>query len=105
MPYLDWVYNHALDENWQIDIAVPEKNIFIEWDGRHHRISIHGKGYLNNRKNRDRIKDKIIIRKLKGTMIRVEDNGKFNPKFVDDVTDEIVDLIESGKLKKKVYLV
>mgnify|MGYP001582181869 CR=1 FL=1 len=103
LDYIDWIYNHAINENWQIDIAAPEKSIFIEWDGRHHRIPIHGQGYLNNRQNRDKQKDKIIVRELKGTLIRVEDNGRFDPVFVDEITDEIIDLVESEKLKKGVY--
>ena len=101
--YIDWIYNHAINENWQIDIAAPKRQIFIEWDGRHHRIPIHGQSYLNNRQNRDKQKNKIITGELKGTLIRVEDNGRFDPVFVDEITDEIVDLVESEKLKKVVY--
>jgi len=103
LNYLKWIYNHTLDENWQIDIASPENNIYIEWDGRHHRIPIHGQKSLNNRQNRDKLKNKIITKKLRGTLIRVEDNGRFNSQFVDDITDEIVDLIEIKQLKNKVY--
>lgn len=93
MPELDWKYNYLIDDGWHIDIACPEKKIFIEWDGRHHRIPIHGNSYLNNRKNRDRIKDKIVINNLKGLMIRVRDDGRENLAFVKQKIQEIKNLI------------
>ena len=103
MSEVSWIYNHTLDENWQVDIAAPDKGIYIEWDGRHHRILIHGQSYLNNRKNRDKLKNRIVTEQLKGTMIRVEDNGRFNPKFVEEKVEEIVVLVSKGNLENKVY--
>ena len=41
------------------DIVVPEEDLYIEWDGRHHFVPIHGQKDLNNRINRDKIKNKI----------------------------------------------
>ena len=105
LRYIDWDYNYVLKEEWQIDIAAPKRKIFIEWDGRHHRIPIHGQRCLNNRKNRDRLKDRIVTDQLNATMIRVQDNGRFDPEFVQDVTNEIVELIENTNLKNKVYLI
>ena len=93
LPDYDWVYNYAINQDWQIDIASPDRKIFIEWDGRHHRIPIHGDNYLNNRKNRDLIKNKIVTEQLKGTMIRVADNGRFDKKFVEEKVDSIVELL------------
>ena len=84
LPEYNWVYNYAIDDNWQIDIAAPERRIFIEWDGRHHRIPIHGEGCLNNRKNRDKRKDKIILEKFGVPIIRIEDEGRFNKIFVEE---------------------
>jgi len=99
----DWKYNLVLDENWQIDIACPEKKIFIEWDGRHHRVLIHGEGYLNNRKNRDRLKNKIVTEKLNGSLIRIRDDGRFNRAFVRDKIEEVVGFIKNNDLEEKVY--
>ncbi len=93
VPYYNWIYNYAIDENWQIDIAEPKKRIFIEWDGRHHRVNIHGQNYLNNRKNRDAIKDKIIIKELNGCMIRIRDDGRFDESFVEEKVNQIIELL------------
>lgn len=93
VPEYNWVYNYTIDCNWQIDIAAPEKKIFIEWDGRHHRIPIHGEGYLNNRKNRDYLKNRIVTEQLNGIMIRVNDDGRFDKKFVEGRVEEIVKLL------------
>ncbi len=103
LPNYNWIYNYVLNENWQIDIASPEQKIFIEWDGRHHRIPIHGEGYLNNRKNRDHIKNKIVTEQLKGTMIRVNDSGRFNKKFVEEKIGKIVEML-SKKVEKEIVI-
>jgi len=93
LPAYNWIYNYAINDNWQIDIAASEQKIFIEWDGRHHRIPIHGEGYLNNRKNRDYLKNKIVTEQLNGTMIRVNDGGRFNKKFVEEKVEQIVEML------------
>lgn len=93
LPSYNWIYNYAINEDWQIDIAAPKQKIFIEWDGRHHRVNIHGEGYLNNRINRDKIKDKIVTEILDGCMIRIEDNGRFDKVFVENKIGFIVDLL------------
>ncbi len=103
VPHYNWIYNYTINENWQIDIAAPEQKIFIEWDGRHHRIPIHGEGYLNNRKNRDYIKNKIVTEQLNGTMIRVNDGGRFNKKFVEEKVKEIVEVI-GKKFEKEIVI-
>ena len=100
----NWIYNYAINDDWQIDIASPEQKIFIEWDGRHHRIPIHGQGYLNNRKNRDYIKNKIVTEQLQGTMIRVNDNGRFNKKFVEQKVEKIVGLLSKRAEREIVIL-
>ena len=103
-PQYNWVYNYALNENWQIDIAAPEQKIFIEWDGRHHRIPIHGEMYLNNRKNRDYIKNKMVTEHLNGTMIRINDGGRFDNKFVEARVNEIVNLLNNRLEKAVIHL-
>jgi|TARA_B100001971_G_C17918441_1_gene396489 hypothetical protein len=99
----NWVYNYTINENWQIDIAEPEKGIYIEWDGRHHRINIHGQSYLNNRINRDKIKNKIVTKELNGCMIRIRDDGRFNKDFVEKKVDMVTNLLKINKnIKSKV---
>ena len=102
LPNFNWRYNYALDDNWHIDIACPRSRIFIEWDGRHHRIPIHGDSYLNNRKDRDKIKNKIVTENLKGIMIRVEDDGRENLDFVEKKIEEIKKLIDNSMNKSRV---
>lgn len=103
VPSYNWIYNYAINNDWQIDIASPEQKVFIEWDGRHHRIPIHGEGYLNNRKNRDCIKNKIVTERLNGTMIRVNDSGRFNKKFVEEKVEQIVELL-SKRIEKEIMI-
>ena len=103
LPDYNWIYNYAINENWQIDIAAPKFKIFIEWDGRHHRIPIYGNSYLNNRKNRDELKNKIVTNQLNGTRIRVIDNGRFNKKFVEDKVKEIVEYL-TNNMKKEIII-
>jgi len=98
----NWKYNFIIDGQWQIDIASPSKNAYIEWDGKAHRKAMFGIKHLQNVQNRDKLKNRIVTEQLKGTMIRIEDNGRFNPKFVEEKVDEIVVLINQ-KLEKKVY--
>ena len=104
LPDYNWIYNYAINENWQIDIAAPEFKIFIEWDGRHHRIPIYGNSYLNNRKNRDELKNKIVTNQLNGTMMRVIDNGRFNKKFVEEKVKEIVEYLTNNMKKELIIL-
>lgn len=105
LPEYDWKYNYTIDENWQIDIAAPERGIFIEWDGRHHRFPIHGAEYLNNRRNRDTIKDKIVVEQLRGTIIRVVDDGKFDGKFVEIKVDRIFQVLGDDTREKIIRIV
>ncbi len=97
-PNFNWKYNYIINENWQIDIASPKQKIYIEWDGRHHRVDIHGKSYLNNRKNRDKVKDKMITENLAGCMIRIKDDGRFDEEFVKNKVEEIIILLSDDKV-------
>ncbi|MAF50963.1 MAG: hypothetical protein CMH64_02625 [Nanoarchaeota archaeon] len=94
-PDLDWKYNYVIGDSWHVDIASPEKSLYIEWDGRHHFVPIHGQKYLNNRKNRDKIKNDLVINKFSGCMIRIRDEGRENKKFVESKMNEIFKIIEN----------
>lgn len=100
---LNWKYNLVIEEKWQIDIACPEKRIYIEWDGRPHRKPLFGLKHLKEVQNRDDLKDKLIVEQLGGTMIRICDEGRFNPDFVKNKVAEIVELISKKELEQKVY--
>jgi len=96
-PNLKFKYNYILEKDWHVDIAIPERKIFIEWDGRHHRIPIHGVSYLNNRKNRDKIKNRIIT-SFGGFLIRVRDDGRENRDFVKSKVCEIKNIINKRNI-------
>jgi len=98
-PTMNWVYNHAINEQWHFDIVVPEEDLYIEWDGRHHFVPIHGQKDLNNRINRDKIKNKIITKQIGGCLIRIKDEGKADKKFVEKKVQEISEILNS-EIKK-----
>ncbi len=99
MPAFNWKYNYVIDNDWHVDIAEPEKSVYIEWDGRHHFIPIHGRNYLNNRRNRDKVKNKIIQNDLNGLLIRIKDLGRFNPEFVESKIKNVCRIIRK-RIKK-----
>lgn len=103
LPEFNWKYNFIIGGEWQIDIASPSKNVYIEWDGKAHRKAMFGIKHLQNVQNRDQLKNRIVTEQLKGTMIRVEDNGRFNCKFVEEKVEEMLKLLKNYKLEKKVY--
>ena len=74
----------------------------IEWDGRHHRVPIHENLYFNNRENRDRIKDKIVVNDFKGVMIRVRDDGREDLDFVGKKIKKIKQLINNSMNENKI---
>ena len=101
-PNLKWKYNYTIKDSWHIDVACLEKKLFIEWDGRHHRVPIHGPSYLNNRKNRDKLKNNIVTSELKGTLLRIKDDGRENFDFVKSKVEKIKELINLDSIKEKV---
>jgi len=98
-PDKNWIYNHVIHNEWQIDIAAPEEKLFIEWDGRYHFVPIHGKNNLNNRINRDKIKNKILTKELNGCLIRIIDEGRENEKFVEEKINQISHIIKNNLQK------
>lgn len=81
---------------WEIDITVQTPygwNVAIEWDGAYHRKPIYGQAKLNMRKAQDDYKNKALYSK-KYVLIRVRDDGSFNPEFVNRKVDEIGKIID-----------
>ena len=97
LPEHDWRYNHVID-GWQIDICSLKSNLYIEWDGRPHFLPVFGEANLRERQNRDRIKDKLITQKLKGALLRVKDPARYNPSFVKEKVDKIIELVQFNKI-------
>ena len=101
LPQHDWEYNYTID-GWQIDIYSPKLNLFIEWDGRFHFLPIFGESNLKKQHNRDRIKDKLVTEKLGGALLRIKDLGRYNPSFVKEKVDKIIELVQFNKIIPKI---
>ena len=81
---------------WEIDIVVrgPQEWIMaIEWDGAYHRKPIYGEAKLRMRKGQDEYKNKALHSK-KCVLVRVKDDGSYNPKFVDGKVEKIMEIID-----------
>lgn len=96
LPQFNWIYNYTFNDEWHFDVVDPDNLIFIEWDGRHHFIPIHGQSYLNNRINRDKIKNKIVTEQIKGCLIRIKDEGRANKRFVEKKINEIDTILKKN---------
>ena len=48
---------------------------------------------MNNRKNKDMIKNKIVTKELSGCMIRIKDGGRFDKDFVKEKINQIIGLL------------
>lgn len=82
---------------FEIDIAIRDERIAIEWDGVAHFLPIYGDEQLKKVKKKDTIKDKILT-KAGWTVIRCRDNSTAPTLAVcRRVADKIIDIIESGK--------
>lgn len=79
--FINVKFNENIFNGWDADIIIPDKKIAILWNGNWHYIPIISEKYLNQVKNRDKIKIKEI-EKAGYKVYIVEDRGKYNPKFV-----------------------
>ena len=82
---------------WEIDITINTPygwNVAIEWDGAYHRKPIYGEKNLMMRVIRDDKKDRELYKK-KFVLIRVKDDGRFNPIFVEDKVKRIAEIVET----------
>jgi len=81
---------------WEIDILVKSPygwNIAVEWDGAYHRKPIYGESKLRMRKAQDEYKNKVL-HSMKYALIRVVDNGSYNPQFVETKLNKIFEIID-----------
>lgn len=91
-------HDYSLVKNLEIDISIPKLKIAINWDGIVHRKPIYGEKSLNNVIKKDNIKNNELIKKG-WTNIIVIDDGSFNPDFVFDKVEQILDIINSKNVK------
>ena len=81
---------------WELDITIKSPygwNVAVEWDGAYHRRPIYGETNLRVRQGRDKYKNQELY-KQKYVLIRVKDDGRFNPSFVQEKADKITNIIE-----------
>jgi len=74
----------------EIDISIPELKVAICWDGIGHRKPVYGIKPFNRVKKNDTIRERVL--KEKGWRhIIIVDNGSFNPNFVQQNVDKILE--------------
>lgn len=94
-------HDYAIVPKLEIDISIPEIKIAICWDGIGHRKPVFGQEPFERVNKNDRIREKTL--KEKGWRhISVIDDGSYNPEFVKEKVESIIELIEDdwkGKLE------
>lgn len=86
--------NERLFNGWDADIILPEFKIAILWNGKWHREKITKKHSVEQVKNRDKIK-KNEIENAGYECYIIEDNGKFNQKFVENKFNIFKDYVKT----------
>jgi len=86
--------NERVFNGWDADVILPELKIAILWNGKWHREKITKKHSVEQVKNRDKIKQTEIER-AGYTCYIIEDNGKFDQKFVESKFNTFKEYIET----------
>jgi len=81
--YTKVLRNARMFNGWDADVILPEYKIAVLWNGNWHRKKITKVHSVQQVINRDKIKVDEI-RKMGYNVYVIEDNGKFNPSFVND---------------------
>lgn len=75
--------NECIFNGWDADVILSLEKIAVLWNGNWHRKKLTRKHSVKQVEVRDKIKlDEI--KKMGYTAYIIEDNGKFNPQFVND---------------------
>lgn len=100
-PWLDIIPNSKqIVPPLEVDIAIPELEIAIEWNGIFHRKPIGGKRRFEKRKRRDKEKSKRLA-DMNWDLYIVESDFKYNEKQIKSVCDNIaIDIYRKAKKKK-----
>ena len=80
---------------WEVDMLIKSPygwDMVIEWDGAYHRKPIYGETKLRERQGQDRFKNKRLFEE-KYILIRVKDDGSYNPAFVQDRVNKIGNIL------------
>jgi len=89
---------------FEIDIAIPGRQIAIEWDGVAHFLPIYGKKALSKTQEKDNRKNKVLIRDH-WVVIRCRDHSTAHSvAFCKRAINQIIKLIEKN-LKPGVYYI
>ena len=81
---------------WEVDISIKGPyawKMVVEWDGAYHRKPIYGEAKLKMRQAQDRTKNKALY-EGKYVLVRVKDDGSFNPEFVQSKVEKIKEIID-----------
>jgi transposase-like protein len=73
----------------EIDITIPEKRIAIEWQGIFHRKPIYGERHMKTIKISDKQK-RTFFKNRSWQLVEIEDDGSYNPNFVNERVNELV---------------
>jgi hypothetical protein len=87
-------FNENIFNGWDADIILPDYKLAILWNGNWHYKKITKSHSLLQVQNRDRIKEKEII-KYGFIPYIIKDNGKFNKKFVEFKFEELKNYISN----------
>lgn len=87
----------------EIDISIPSKKVAICWDGIGHRKPAFGNIPFEKVRKNDAIRDEIL--KNKGWFhISVIDDGSYDPVFVENKVNKIINLVETSYYIGKVEI-
>lgn len=83
-------------QGFELDIAIPELKLAIEWNGIFHREPIYGFAKLASIQKNDSLKRKIL-KELKWTIITIEDIDSKKPlQYSKLALDKISKIIKDG---------
>ena len=85
-------HDYSIVPRLEIDVCLPDRKVAICWDGLCHRKPIYGKKSFNRTVKHDLIRQKWF-KKNNWNHIIIIDNGKHDPKFVEERVDEILEAI------------
>lgn len=90
---------------FEIDIAIPDLAVAIEWDGATHFMPIYGEEHLQRVIDKDEVKDKVLMR-AGWSVIRCRDHSTAHSKaFCRRSVDKIIEGIKGVKKVKSPHLV
>jgi len=98
------VIHHDFDlcPPYEIDISIPSLKTVISWDGPFHRSPFFGQKALDKTQRRDCDKIARILKNGWNIIVVEDNNSKFDPTFVENKVDKIIDLLNSNWRGKEI---